>query len=107
MVKKCYYGDESLSLAWDRIKVRQIPLFITTMRLNQVKIDCRYHLEVVATLTLRFTLSFEKFKFSIKDFLVNIIKSAVSCEFGYTLTEEILNGKLDFSFSNLLQLTTD
>ena len=59
-----------------------------------MKIAGRYHLEVVATL-----------KFSIMDFLVNMIKSAVSCEFGYTLTEEILNGKLDFSCSASWQLT--
>ena len=107
MVKKCYYGDESLILAWDRIKVCQIPLFITTMRLNQVKIAGRYHLEVVATLALRFTSSCEKMKFSVMDFSVNMIKSAVSCEFGYTLTEEILNGKLDFSCSASWQLTID
>ena len=70
-----------------------------------MKIAGRCHLKVVATLTLRFTSSYEKMKFSIMDVLVNMIKSAVSCEFGYTLTEEILNGKLDFSCSASWQLT--
>ena len=30
LVKKRYYGNEGLSLAWDRIKVCQVALFITT-----------------------------------------------------------------------------
>ena len=66
MVKRgYYYGNESLSLAWDRIKVHQMPLFITTMRLNQVKISCKYHLEVAATLTLRLYFIVQIIKFSI------------------------------------------
>ena len=69
MVKRGYYANESLSLASDRIKVHQMPLFVTTMRLNQVKIACRYHLEVAATLTLRLYFIVQIMKFSIKDFL--------------------------------------
>ena len=30
MVKKGYYANESLGLAWDRIKLSQMPLFSTT-----------------------------------------------------------------------------
>ena len=30
MVKKWYYGNEFFGLVWDRIKVRQVGLFITT-----------------------------------------------------------------------------
>ena len=33
--------------------------------------------------------------FSIKDFFINVIKSAVSCRFGH-INEEILSGKLHF-----------
>ena len=35
MVKKGYYGNEGLGLAWDRVKVRQINLFQTTVEKDQ------------------------------------------------------------------------
>ena len=31
MVKNGYYGNEDLDLEWDRIKVRQMTLFTTTL----------------------------------------------------------------------------
>ena len=34
MVKKKYYGNEGLSLAWYRIKLSQVALFVTTSGLN-------------------------------------------------------------------------
>ena len=41
----------------------------------------------------------QKMKFSIKDFSVNVTKSAGNCGFGHTLIEEILIGKLHILYN--------